>query len=153
MAHILNGDMVTMTLLQGVINTFVIFFARLVMKFITDRFGDSIGLLAYNVIYIALQIVFGFLGSFIVNYYSRVREYHADAGGAKYTSKAKMIAGLKRLQTLTRLESSEENAEKNKKMSTLLIANPSEDEKDSIFSTHPSLSNRIKSLENNALIA
>lgn len=82
------------------------------------------------------------MGSFVVNYYSRIREYHADAGGAKYTSQDKMIAGLKKLQKIT-AERHSELVEEKKKMSTFLITNPAETEKDSIFSTHPALANRI----------
>lgn len=153
MAHILNGDMVTLTLIQGVINTFVIFLAQMAARainaFLSKDGDDGLGWLAYNAVYVALQIVFGFIGSLVVNYFSRIREYHADAGGAKYTSKEKMIAGLARLQKITALKPDEETKmiEANKKMSPFLITSPeSNEEKDSIFSTHPSLSNRIKAL-------
>lgn len=150
MAHILNGDMVTLTLIQGVMNTFVVFLSRIIAEFInnffTDEEGQGLGVLAYNLVYIALQILFGFLASFVVMYFSRMREYRADEGGARFTSKKKMIAGLKKLQKLSQLESMPSDTDK--KMAAFMINEP-----DSVFSTHPSLSNRIQKLEENALLA
>lgn len=142
MAHILNGDMVTLTLIQGVMNAFVIFLAKIVAeaidKFLSSDDGEGLGLIAYNLVYIGLQIVFGFLASFVVMYFSRKREYRADEGGAKYTSKAKMIAGLQKLKSMQSLGT------KDTKMSPFMITEP-----DSMFSTHPSLDNRIKALQEN----
>lgn len=142
MAHILNGDMVTLTLIQGVMNAFVILLAKIVAeaidKFLSSDDGEGLGLIAYNLVYIGLQIVFGFLASFVVMYFSRKREYRADEGGAKYTSKAKMIAGLQKLKSMQSLGT------KDTKMSPFMITEP-----DSMFSTHPSLDNRIKALQEN----
>lgn len=142
MAHILNGDMVTLTLIQGVMNAFVIFLAKIIAeaidKFLSSDDGEGLGLIAYNLVYIGLQIVFGFLASFVVMYFSRKREYRADEGGAKYTSKAKMIAGLQKLKSMQSLGT------KDTKMSPFMITEP-----DSMFSTHPSLDNRIKALQEN----
>lgn len=151
MAHILNGDMVTLTLIQGVMNTFVIFLSQVVAKIIDNFFspddGEGLGFIAYNAVYMVLQIIFGFLASLVVMYFSRIREYRADEGGARYTSKAKMIAGLKRLQKMSSLQ--EENVtEQDKKMAAFMINEP-----DSAFSTHPSLSNRIEALEKNLQLA
>lgn len=82
-------------------------------------------------------------------YFSRHREYRADEGGAKYTSKKKMIAGLARLKTLSHIEPREEEVRENdKKMAAFMINEP-----DSFFSTHPSLDNRIAALENNVHLA
>jgi heat shock protein HtpX len=99
-AHIANGDMVTLTLIQGVVNTFVIFFARLVGYFIdrvvlkNDR-GAGIG---YFVTVIVCEIVFGALASLIVAWFSRQREYRADAGAAQLMgSREPMIRALARL--------------------------------------------------------
>ncbi len=150
MAHILNGDMVTLTLLQGVMNTFVILFshiaARAVSSFLS-RDGEENGLsyLAYQGVYMAFQLVFGFLAMFVVMWFSRIREYRADLGGAQYTSKAKMISGLKKLQKMTALVHVEPT---DKKMAAFMINEP-----DSFFSTHPSLDNRIKALEENYQLA
>ena len=146
MAHILNGDMVTLTLIQGVANAFVIFLSQIIARAIDaflSRDGDSgLGWLAYNGVYLVLQLVFGFLASIVINWFSRQREYRADLGGAKYTSKQKMIAGLKKLQNITKHEATEQD----KKMAAFMISEP---ETDSVFSTHPSLDNRIAALEKN----
>lgn len=150
MAHILNGDMVTLTLIQGVMNTFVILFshiaARAVATFLSRDGEDGLSTLAYHGVYIAFQMVFGFLAMFVVMWFSRVREYRADLGGAEYTSKAKMVAGLRRLQKMTKLEHTDEP--RDTKMTAFMINEP-----DSFFSTHPSLDNRIKALEENYKLA
>ncbi|PID83784.1 protease HtpX [Candidatus Gracilibacteria bacterium] len=140
MAHILNGDMVTLTLIQGVVNTFVIFFAKLAARAVQNFLDEEMGFLAYNLVYILFQILFGILASFVVMYFSRIREYRADLGGAKYTSKAKMISGLKKLQSMQELA----KTQKNSRMTAFMITEP-----DSMFSTHPKLENRIKALEEN----
>lgn len=104
-SHVANGDMVTLTLIQGVVNTFVIFLARVVAGFINNALrgnqqgGNSIGGgFAYYGIVIVLEIVFGILASIIVMYFSRQREYRADAGSAKLVGADKMIGALRRLQ-------------------------------------------------------
>jgi heat shock protein HtpX len=95
-SHIANGDMVTMTLLQGVLNTFVYFLARVVARGIAERIG-GLGQLAYFGIVIAADIVFGLFASMIAMWFSRHREFRADAGGAALAGKGKMIAALERL--------------------------------------------------------
>lgn len=95
-SHIANGDMVTMTLLQGVLNTFVYFLARVVARGIAERVG-GIGQLAYFGIVIAADIVFGLFASMIAMWFSRHREFRADAGGAALAGKDKMVAALERL--------------------------------------------------------
>ena len=148
MAHILNGDMVTLTLITGVMNTFVIFFAHIVSRIVAsflsrgeDEGDGGISQLSYFLIYNLLQVVFGFLASLVIMYFSRIREYRADEGGARYTSKANMIAGLRRLQKLTKLQ---DRHGEDGKMTAFMINEP-----DSFFSTHPSLDNRIQALEAN----
>ena len=101
-SHVANGDMVTLALIQGVVNTFVIFFSRVVghvvdrVVFKTERgYGP-----AYYITSILAQIVFGILASAIVMYFSRLREFRADAGGAGLAGRQKMIAALQRLQAL-----------------------------------------------------
>lgn len=145
MAHILNGDMVTLSLIQWVMNTFVIVLSELLTRVIVSFFSkdgenSSIGTLAYTGIYMACQVVFGFLAMFVVMWFSRMREYRADLGWAQYSSKTKMIAWLKKLQTLT----AKNQFPIEGKMAAFMIAEP-----DSFFSTHPSLVNRIKALEEN----
>ena len=94
-AHVANGDMVTMSLLQGVLNTFVFFFARMVAQAVDRGQRGGIG---YFATYMLMQMVFGFIASMITASYSRAREYRADAGGASFSSKEKMIAALERLK-------------------------------------------------------
>lgn len=142
MAHIGNGDMVTLTLIQGVVNTFVIFLARIIANLIQGSSRQTDDSISYNqsgsyqLIYMVLQGLFGFLASFIVYYFSRQREYRADAGAAKLVGAPKMIAALQRLKG----HSSTLPAS----MSAMGIAN---EEKDSLMSTHPSLDNRIARLQ------
>jgi heat shock protein HtpX len=90
-SHVVNGDMVTLTLIQGVLNTFVLFIARI----IASQFGRGRFL-----IYIALQIAFGVLASIVVAWFSRRREFRADAGGAQLESTSAMASALDRLRAL-----------------------------------------------------
>ncbi len=102
-SHIANGDMVTQTLLQGVLNTFVIFIARVVGYFVDSLLSrgeqNEGGLgMGYFITSIIMDIFLGFLASLIVMRFSRTREFHADNGGAALAGKQKMIAALKRLK-------------------------------------------------------
>ncbi|MCL0078039.1 M48 family metalloprotease, partial [Peptococcaceae bacterium] len=81
-AHIANGDMVTMTLLQGIINTFVVFLARIVAYFVSSMVRSEMAGIVYITCVIIFQIFFSILGSIVVMAFSRYREYQADAGGA-----------------------------------------------------------------------
>ena len=99
-SHVANGDMVTMALLQGVLNTFVIVLARIVGRVVDsaisgdrDR-GPGFG---YYIIVFVLEMVFGFFASMIAMWFSRHREFRADAGGAQLAGRQKMIAALERL--------------------------------------------------------
>jgi len=99
--HIANGDMVTLTLIQGVVNTFVIFLSR-VIGYVVDRMilknereGTGIG---YFITVIASQVLLGILASMIVMWFSRKREFRADAGGAKLSGRSNMINALERLR-------------------------------------------------------
>ena len=102
-SHIANGDMVTLALIQGVLNTFVIFLARVIGGLVDrvlfrredDEPGYSIG---YFVSVMVLELIFGLLASIIVMWFSRQREFRADAGGARLAGRDKMIAALQRLQ-------------------------------------------------------
>jgi heat shock protein HtpX len=98
-SHIANGDMVTMTLLQGVVNAFVMFLSRLVAFVLTtDRDNRRSPGFAYYIIQFVLQIVFMILGSLVVAAFSRWREFRADAGSAKLVGREKMVAALQELQ-------------------------------------------------------
>jgi heat shock protein HtpX len=97
-AHVANGDMVTMTLVQGVINAFVMFFARIAAFAIGQTVKEEQRPMVEFIASIVLQIVFGILGSIIVAKFSRYREFRADAGGASLGGRGKMVAALERLR-------------------------------------------------------
>ncbi|GAA3532753.1 protease HtpX [Zobellella aerophila] len=104
-SHVANGDMVTLTLVQGVVNTFVMFFARIVANLISsflsrgeEEEGGGLGGIAYFATVMVLELVFGMLASVIVMWFSRQREYRADEGSARLVGKEKMIAALERLR-------------------------------------------------------
>ena len=101
--HVANGDMVTLALIQGVVNTFVIFLAR-VIGYLVDRVvlkndRDSLGI-GYWVTSIAAELVLGILASIIVMWFSRRREFRADAGGAQLAGRDRMVSALQRLKAL-----------------------------------------------------
>ena len=95
-SHVANGDMVTLALLQGVMNTFVIVFAHLIAGAL-DRGGRGRGM-GYFIGYYVAQMALGFLAALVVMWFSRYSEYRADAGGASLAGRAKMIVALERLQ-------------------------------------------------------
>jgi len=94
-SHVANGDMVTLTLIQGVLNTFVYFFARVVANLVNR--GNN-NMFVYFMTVMAFQVIFGVLASIIVMWFSRYREFRADSGGAALAGREKMIAALRRLQ-------------------------------------------------------
>ncbi|MFV0547760.1 MAG: protease HtpX [Limnobaculum xujianqingii] len=103
-SHVANGDMVTMTLIQGVVNTFVIFASRLIAQVAAgfmnrDNESSSGNTMVYFIVSMVLELVFGILASIITMWFSRHREYKADAGSAKLVGREKMIAALQRLKT------------------------------------------------------
>ncbi|WP_239424099.1 protease HtpX [Snodgrassella communis] len=137
MAHIGNGDMVTMTLLQGVINTFVFFWARRIAEAVSRNDDGEVSYNTYFMASMILQITFGFLASLVVMWFSRHREYRADAGAARLVGAPKMIAALQRLKgEVSHLPAG---------MSAMGIAGEAAD---SLLSTHPTLDNRINHLRN-----
>lgn len=150
-AHIANGDMVTMTLVQGVVNAFVMFFARIAAFAVqnalrSDDEEGGVGGLAYMFTTIAFEILFGFFGMFITSWFSRVREYSADIGGAQLAGREKMIAALKRLQT--QYEKGNMDKSSDGKMAAFKISTKSTGLK-AMISTHPRLEERIRRLEMN----
>jgi heat shock protein HtpX len=140
-AHIANGDMVTMTLLQGVVNAFVMFAARVIAHVVT-RSGDNRqgngGM--YFLIVMVLQIVFGILGSLITSWFSRHREFRADFGGATLAGRSHMIAALRRLAANRELVDTRHEA-----LATMKINGAGRWML--FFSTHPPLEARIAALE------
>ncbi len=109
-SHVANGDMVTLSLLQGVVNTFVMVFAQIISTLVDRRGGGRYNETGYGLgsgigfrsTYMISQMVLGFLATLIVRWYSRWREYRADAGGANLAGRTKMIKALERLQQLQR---------------------------------------------------
>ncbi len=102
-SHVANGDMVTLTLIQGVLNTFVIFLSRMVASVINsslsqNREGGGLGFLGYMAVTIFLELVLGLFASLIVMWFSRKREFRADSGAAHLAGKQKMISALQRLK-------------------------------------------------------
>ncbi len=139
-SHVANGDMITLALIQGVVNTFVIFFSRIIghlidrLVFKTERGNGP----AYWVTSIVAQMVLGVLASFIVMWFSRQREFRADAGGANLAGRSKMISALEKLKI------NHEQATLPERMAAFGIAGGSSFAK--LFSTHPSLDERIDAL-------
>ena len=88
-AHIGNGDMVTMTLIQGVVNAFVMFFARVIASLLRNAVDERMSGAVFFMTVIVLQIVLGLLGSVVVAWFSRAREFRADAGGATLAGAAR----------------------------------------------------------------
>ncbi|MCP4289909.1 MAG: protease HtpX [Gammaproteobacteria bacterium] len=139
-SHVSNGDMVTLTLIQGVVNTFVIFFSRILGHFV-DRviFKNQRGLgMGYFLGSIIGQIVFSLLANIIVAWFSRQREFRADTGGANLAGRGKMIGALRRLQ----------GAQAPQPLPNELAAfGISGGGLKELFSTHPPLNVRIQALE------
>lgn len=145
-SHVANGDMVTMTLIQGIINSFAMFLSRIVAYAISlslsrDEEHNEISYGAFSILTIVFDILFTLLGSILVAAFSRWREYRADFGGAKLVGPGQMIAALRKLQNATDVEDNRAPS-----LAALKISHhPSWLE---IFSTHPPLEKRIDRLYN-----
>lgn len=142
MAHILNGDMVTMTLLQWVVNTFVVFLSRILANIFDNVTDGKFGALGYFLVNLILQILLGILASLITMAFSRYREYRADEGSAKFVGKEKMIAWLRALQKMQNLASPDSS-----ELATMKISTKWKGWLLQYFSSHPDLEDRIKNLE------
>lgn len=148
--HISNGDMVTMTLLQGVVNAFVMFLAR-VLAFALSGLGknqkqesSSGSYLSYSLFVFLFEVVFMILGSMVIALYSRRREFRADYGGAKLSSKGRMISALQRL------EQEHVKLKEPIKVAALQAFMINSEKKSSIlrlFATHPPIEKRIERLQ------
>ena len=148
MAHILNWDMVTMTLLQWVLNTFVIFFARILAN-IVDSFmwnNDEWPGWGYYISSIVFELLFGLLASMIAMWFSRYREFKADEWSARFVWKEKMIHAL---MVLKRMEPAlvHTTDSNDQKFAAFKIESKKWRWIASLFSSHPSLDDRIKALE------
>jgi heat shock protein HtpX len=147
-SHVANGDMVTLTLIQGVVNTFVMFFARVIGNVIDkvvlgNREGRGLG---YFAVVMVLEIVFGLIASVIVMYFSRWREFRADAGGASLAGKHKMIAALERLA------SNQSQSSLPTQIAAFGISGNIAKGIQGLFMSHPPLSDRIAALKNSSSI-
>jgi heat shock protein HtpX len=146
-AHIANGDMVTMTLIQGVVNAFVMFLARAIAFALTmTRNQDSEEQqgtpMSYYVVQFVLEMIFMILGSMVVAWFSRYREYRADSGGARLAGRGNMIQALEGLQrTFEDVDPKEQPAMQALKISSRPGGIMS------LFSTHPPLEERIERLK------
>jgi len=144
-SHIANGDMVTLTLIQGVVNTFVLFFSR-VIGYTVDKviFKTRQGTgPAFFITMIISELLLGVLASIVVMWFSRQREYRADFGGGQLAGKQKMIAALQRLKTQY------ETSALPKSIAALGISGEQGIGLKELFSTHPSLDDRIARLKQN----
>lgn len=139
MAHVNNGDMVTSTLLQGVMNTFVYFFARIVAQVMSSNRDGQSSAGSYFMISMVMQLVLGVLASMVVMWFSRHREYHADAGGANLTSNQSMANALRALKRMQ--EGGAQMALPDQMAAFGITAFGG------LFATHPPLEKRIAALE------
>jgi heat shock protein HtpX len=140
-SHIQNGDMVTMTLIQGVVNAFSIFFSRIIANIVRQMVDERISHLVFFVTTIVFDIVFSILGMFVVAWFSRAREFRADAGAAVLSSRSNMIAALQRLMQNKGLVD-----ESQPQLATMKINGGKGFM--SLISTHPPLEARIAALQN-----
>jgi heat shock protein HtpX len=148
-SHVANGDMVTLTLIQGVLNTLVIVLARIVGRVVDSwmsggRERDGEGGIGYFVVVMVLQIVFGLFASMIVAAFSRWREFRADAAGARFAGRGAMISALQRLK-VNHGESTLPNT-----IAAFGISGPLAEGFKKLFMSHPPLDERIAALQNAA---
>ncbi|MDX2463807.1 MAG: protease HtpX [Porticoccus sp.] len=143
--HVANGDMITMTLIQGVLNTFVMFFARIIGSIIDkavfkNERGNGIG---YFVIVMVLQVVLGIFASMIVMAFSRWREFRADNAGAQLAGRGAMIAALQKLQAETQAHVPNQMPDT---LTAFGISSGWKQHASRLFMSHPPLEERIETL-------
>ena len=140
-AHIANGDMVTMTLLQGVVNAFVMFFARIIGYVVSQNVREENRHTVQMLVTFVLDMALGILGMIVVCAFSRHREFRADRGGAQYAGKQDMIGALQRLASNTR------RYDEQPALAALKISGGV----GKLFATHPPLEERIAALQSAAV--
>lgn len=147
-SHIANGDMVTMTLLQGIVNAFVMFFAR-VLAFVISGMGKerdrSSSYFTYRMMISLFEIVFMILGSIPIAAFSRFREFRADRGSAEIAGRKNMIDALKKLSSLQSIQDEKKQVPA---FQSMKITSSKKKSLLSLFATHPPLEERIARLEN-----
>lgn len=147
LAHVANGDMVTMTLIQGVLNAFVMFFARIVAWGVGQALSNNrddegpspMAYMAQFMVTMVMEIVLGILASFVTAWFSRQREFRADEGGARLAGRENMIAALRKLQSYQQALDP-----RGAELATMKISGKSWM---ALLSTHPPLERRIAALE------
>lgn len=149
-AHVANGDMVTMTLLQGVVNTFVMFFARIAAWAVSTAMSgnrdrdEGPSPMVHFMAVVVFEILFSLLGAIVVAYFSRRREFRADSGGAKLAGREKMVHGLESLRNHFEVDDAQPalaSLKINGRPKALM----------SLLATHPPLETRIAALRSNPL--
>jgi heat shock protein HtpX len=144
-AHIKNGDMVTMTLIQGVMNAFVMFLARVIGFAASQAVKEENRSMVNFIVVLLLDILLGILGSIAVMWFSRQREFRADAGSAKIAGREKMIAALEALRRVYGRE--EHDPQEHASLATMKISGKRGGLLGILGSTHPSLEERIARLK------
>ena len=142
LSHVQNGDMVTMTLIQGVVNAFSIFFSRVIANIVRQLVDERISGLVFFVTTILFDIVFSMLGMIVVAWFSRAREFRADAGAAVLSSRNNMIAALQRLQANQSLVDQSQP-----QLATMKISGGKATGLRLLMMTHPPLEERIAALQ------
>jgi heat shock protein HtpX len=144
-SHVANGDMITLTLLQGILNAFVIFLSRLIGHVVDSALrgnrGGGRGGIGYFAVSMIMQVLLGFVATIIVRWFSRYREFRADAGAADLAGRQKMINALKRLGQ------AHEPGDLPQQMAAFGISGGMKAGMARLFATHPPLSERIRRLE------
>ena len=145
--HVANGDMVTLSLIQGVMNTFVMFFAR-IAAFAVDQFfrrddSEGMGVFVRMAVTFVFEMIFGILASIVVMWFSRKREFRADAAGADLASRTGMIRALQRLKA--------ESEAPNDLPQTMTAFGIRSHGMSALFSSHPPLDDRIAALQSGAV--
>ncbi|UTR12614.1 protease HtpX [Evansella sp. LMS18] len=144
-AHVANGDMVTMTLLQGVVNTFVVFFSRIAAILVSRLVRSEMQTVVRFAAIIIFQILFSILGSIVVMAFSRYREFHADRGGADLAGRDKMAHALRSLKRHVDRANVNNDRTDDSAIATMKISGKGGVAK--LFSSHPDLDERIARLE------
>lgn len=146
-SHIANGDMVTMTLLQGIVNAFVMFFARILAYAVSGLGKDrdrSSSYFTYRMMTVLFEVVFMILGSIPIAAFSRFREFRADSGSAQIAGRENMIQALKQLRNLQEVRDVKKELPA---FHAMKISAPPKKSVLSLFATHPPLEERISRLE------
>lgn len=146
-SHIANGDMVTMTLIQGIVNAFAFFFSRILANIISSNVDEKLQGIVHFACVIIGDILFTFLGSFVVASFSRAREFRADAGGAKLASRDSMIGALRKLKLVMDRDPSDDPQASDALASMKISSRKHGGGIWALLMTHPPLDVRIQALQ------